>query len=170
VTKLRARWSALLDRQHRQPQGLIGRLIGERMVRQHGPETNWGVDLLDVQPGDRVLELGFGAGRGLALLAQRSAEGRVVGVDLSATMVRAARRRNRAAMRAGRMALLRGDLAALPFNDGRFDKILSIHTFYFWPEPLLVCATLLRLLRPGGICAIVLSTGHIAADGALVYG
>ena len=53
------RWTRYLDRQHEQPTGLIGELVAVRMRRQHAPETAWSVELLDVQPGDHVLEIGF---------------------------------------------------------------------------------------------------------------
>jgi ubiquinone/menaquinone biosynthesis C-methylase UbiE len=170
VTPLRTTWTALLDRQHRYPTGLIGRLVGERMLRQHAPETIWTIDRLQIQPSDHVLELGFGAGRGLALAQQRADRGNVTGLDLSATMVRAAAQRNRAAMRSRRLTLLRGDVAALPFAGRRFDKIYSIHTFYFWPQPLQVFDDLVRILKPGGTLMITLSTGRTTATGERYYG
>lgn len=55
MAALRTKWTAFLDQQHRYPTGLIGRLIGERMLRQHAPETTWSVDQLQGQPTDRVL-------------------------------------------------------------------------------------------------------------------
>src|SRR5690242_8602191 len=103
-----ARWQRFLDRQHRHPAGIAGVVVGAKMARQHAPETGWTRDLLAIRPGDTVLEVGCGAGRGLGLVAERAARGRVVGLDLSATMVAAAGRRNRALLRSGRLALLRG--------------------------------------------------------------
>jgi len=169
MTALRTQWAAFLDRQHRDPAGLVGRIIGERMVRQHTPETDWTIGLLDLRPTDRALEVGFGAGRALALAAQRTDRGLILGVDRSPTMVQAAARRNRAARRAGRLALLRGDLLALPFADRHFDKIWSIHTLYFWPDPLQIVTDLLRMLTPGGTLVVTLATGQIAPSGERVY-
>jgi ubiquinone/menaquinone biosynthesis C-methylase UbiE len=56
----------------------------------------------------------------------------VFGVDRAAAMIRAAATRNRATLRAGRVALIQADLHALPMAGARFDKIFSIHTLYFW--------------------------------------
>src|SRR3954469_17465250 len=95
---LRAQWTSYIDRQHRYPTGLVGRIIGERMLRQHAPETEWSIGLLHLQATDRLLEIGFGAGRGLALALTQMHRGRVAGVDLSPTMIRAATRRNRTAI------------------------------------------------------------------------
>jgi SAM-dependent methyltransferase len=169
VAALSARWSAYVDQQHRYPTGLIGWLIGERMRRQHAPETEWSVGLLHLQPTDRVLEIGFGVGYGLALTLQQAIQGRVTGIDLSATMLQAAIRRNRAALAHGQLALLRGDIAQLPFGDHKFDKIFSIHTFYFWPDPGAICHHLSKLLAPGGRLVSTFATAHTLADGERVY-
>jgi SAM-dependent methyltransferase len=169
MTALRAPWTAYLDRQHRYPSGFVGQFIGERMVRQHTPETNWSVGLLGIQPTDRVLEIGFGAGRGLALALEQAHKGRVTGVDLSPTMIRVAARRNRIAIERGRLVLLRGTIAALPFVDRVFDKLLSIHTFYFWPDPRAVCMRLVGLLAPAGRLVSTLATARRQPDGEWDY-
>ena len=169
ATRLRAHWSAYIDRQHRQPAGPVGRMIGERMRRQHAAETDWSIDLLQIQPADRVLELGFGAGRGLRLALERASAGRVIGMDLSATMIRAAARPNRPAMARGQLALLRGDIASLPFGLQQLDKIFSIHTFYFWPDPGLIARQLIAALRPGGRLVITFATAETLPSGERVY-
>jgi SAM-dependent methyltransferase len=144
-------------------------MIGERMVRQHAPETDWSVELLNLQPADRVLEIGFGAGRGLALALDQTPHGRVVGVDLSPTMIQAAARRNRRAVQRGRLGLVCGDVATLPFGRQRFDKALSIHTFYFWLDPRAVCLRLVDLLAPGGRLVSTFATARKLPTGEWSY-
>jgi ubiquinone/menaquinone biosynthesis C-methylase UbiE len=143
----------------------MGLVAGARMVRQHALETAWTVTLLDVAPGDRVLELGCGAGRALELVARQATAGYVAGIDVSRTMARAARRRNAQAVAAGRVAVLPGDATLLPFADRRFDKILSIHSFYFWPDPLETIKQCFRVLKPGGMLVLTLSTGRLGPTG-----
>jgi ubiquinone/menaquinone biosynthesis C-methylase UbiE len=143
----------------------MGLVAGARMVRQHALETAWTVTLLDVAPTDRVLELGCGAGRALELVARQATAGYVAGIDVSCTMVRAARRRNAQAVAAGRVAVLPGDATLLPFEDRRFDKILSIHSFYFWPDPLEPIKQCFRVLKPGGMLVLTLSTGRLGPTG-----
>jgi SAM-dependent methyltransferase len=150
MTALRAHWTAYIDQQHRYPTGLVGRIIGERMLRQHAPENEWSIGLLHLQPTDRILEIGFGAGRGLALALAQAHQGQVTGVDLSPTMIRAAARRNRTAVERGQLILVRGNIATLPFGEQRFDKVFSLHTFYFWPDPRAVCTRLVSLLAHAG--------------------
>jgi SAM-dependent methyltransferase len=166
---LRAQWSSYIDRQHRFPTGLVGQLIGERMLRQHAPETAWGIELLNIQPADRILEIGFGAGRGLKLALAQAHQGHLTGVDLSPTMIRAAARRNRAAIERGRLLLLCGNLVALPFGEARFDKLFSLHTFYFWPDPRAVCTRLAGLLAYGGRLVSAFATARRLANGDWSY-
>jgi len=166
---VRAAWSTTIDRQHRLPYGLLGRLVGEKMVRQHQPETDWTVELLDLQPHDRAVELGCGAGRGLVLAARAAGLSLVVGMDLSPTMLRAASRRVRRAGQRDRVKLLRGDLEALPYADGSLDTIWSVHTFYFWADPEAVFADLLRILAPGGTVVVTLATGTVSPSGGEDY-
>lgn len=162
---MRAAWTTTIDRQHRLPHGLLGRLVGEKMVRQHQPETDWTIELLDLQPHDRAVELGSGAGRGLVLAARATARSHIVGMDLSPTMLRSASRRLRRAGQRERVGLLRGDLQALPYSDGSLDKIWSVHTFYFWTDPEAVFADLLRVLAPGGRIVVTLATGTVSRAG-----
>jgi SAM-dependent methyltransferase len=142
----------------------VGQIISERMLLQHAPETEWTVGLLSLQPADRVLEIGFGAGRGLALAVDRAYQGRVTGVDLSPMMLRVAARRNRAAIKRGQLALLRGDITALPFGKHRFDKLFSIHTFYFWPDRRAVAIHLIDLLAEGGRLVSTFATARRLAN------
>lgn len=169
VETLLSRWRAFMDRQHQRPSGLVGRYVGERMVRQHAPETAWSTGLLHLAPADRVLEIGCGAGQSLALAAQQLAGGTVIGLDHSPTMLRSAFLRNRDSLLAGRMALVCGDLASLPIAAAAFDKMLTIHTFYFWDDPPAIISGLLRALRPGGRIVITLATGRRLTSGEMQY-
>ena len=143
----------------------MGWLAGERMVRQHGPETAWTIHLLEIQPTDTVLDVGCGAGQAIKLAAEKASDGRVIGVDLSEVMVRMATRRNAQAVKAGRVVLSQRNMTALPFEDMCFDKIMTIHTLYFWSQPDRAISELYRVLKPGGRLVITLSTGKINAQG-----
>lgn len=163
--KLKQHLDAIWGQQHQQPVGILGRMVGERMLRQHQPETDWTLDLLEIQPTDTILEVGFGAGRGIKLAAEKARAGRVMGIDLSETMVQVATKRNVQAIRAGRVILKQGDITALPFEDQQFDKVMTIHTFYFWPEPSRITQDLLRVLKPAGRLIVTLATGKLNDQG-----
>lgn len=151
--------SSLFQGQEGRPSGLVGHLVGERMVRQHVPETLWTLSQLDLQPQDQVLEIGFGAGRAIELAATQTPNGHVFGLELSQAMLRSAALRNARALKAGCVTLRCGDVSSLPFADNQFDKAFSIQSFYFWPDPLRALAELFRVLKPGALLVVTLSTG-----------
>src|SRR5256885_16694982 len=91
-------------RQFGRPHGVPGRLAGWVMAHRSSNRQRslWEVSLLDVQPTDRVLEVGFGPGVAIAELARRATRGRGYGVDHSHAHARPARQRNPAAIPAQR--------------------------------------------------------------------
>lgn len=138
------------------PRGAAGSVTG--WVFAHRPSNRqrnrWVVSLLDVQPTDHVLEIGFGPGLAVAELV-RAGAAHVYGVDHSEVMLRQASRRNAAAIRAGRVTLVNAGVDQLPpALDGPFDAILTVNTFGFWPAPGQRLAELRRRLAPGGRLAI----------------
>jgi ubiquinone/menaquinone biosynthesis C-methylase UbiE len=142
--------------QFHQPHGIGGRAAGWVMAHRGSNRKRnvWAAGLLDVQPGDRVLEIGFGPGIAIEAIARRATRGHVVGIDHSDVMVRQATRRNAAAVRAGRVELWLGTAEKLPAIDEPFDKILAVNSLMFWDDPVTRLKELRSLLRPGGQIAI----------------
>lgn len=140
------------------PRGVAGRVAG--WVMAHRPSNRqrnrWVVSLLDVQPTDRVLEIGFGPGLAVAELSRRvGGSGHVHGIDHSNLMLRQATRRNAAAIAAGRVTLTRASVDQLPpALGGPFDAILTVNSLGFWPAPAKRLDELRQRLRPGGRIAI----------------
>jgi 2-polyprenyl-3-methyl-5-hydroxy-6-metoxy-1,4-benzoquinol methylase len=115
--------------QFAQPRGFWGHVAGHVMARcpSNRARSRWVVDLLDIQPADRVLELGCGPGVALHILSQRARDGFVAGIDHSAIVIE---------------------------QPAPFDKILAINTHMFWPAPLLVLRQISSLLKPHGTIAL----------------
>ena len=139
------------------PTGLPGRTAGWVMAyRSSNRRRNgWAVSLLDVQPDDRVLEIGFGPGIAIRELARLAPKGCVCGIDHSDVMARQATRRNADGIRRGFVDLRVGSVDALPAFDPGFDKILAVNALLFWHAPDVRLAELRRLLRPRGLLAVV---------------
>jgi SAM-dependent methyltransferase len=149
-------------RQFHHPSGPGGHVAGWVMGRRTSnvQRNRWAVQLLEVQPTDRVIEFGCGPGVATAALADRAVEGLVVGVDHSEVMIRQARRRNRDAISAGRVRLIQAPVERLPvehlqLTSGPFDAALAVNTVGMWPEPTARLRELGGLLRPGGRIALV---------------
>ncbi len=117
--------------------------------------NGWAVSLIDVQPSDRVLEIGFGPGIAIREIALQATRGEVVGIDRSAVMRAQAARRNAAAIRAGQVSLIVASVDELPAFDSPFDKILAVNNMGMWPDPVSRLKELAGRLRDGGIIAIV---------------
>ena len=138
------------------PKGALGRLGGQLMSQDRWLPA-WVLDLLEIQPSDSVLEVGFGPGLGLQLAAARAYHGKVVGVDPSETMFEMAQRRNRALIEARRVQLHRGSVEKLPFNDATFDKAMTMNSLHLWPEPVAGLMEVRRTLRTGGRIAVAIT-------------
>jgi SAM-dependent methyltransferase len=116
----------------------------------------WAVELLAVEPDDRILEFGCGPGVAAGLVADRLATGRIVAIDRSATAIERARARNTDQIAAGRLELRHTDLAGFNGEPDQFDKAFAVNVNVFWtsgaePEG----AVLACVLRPGGELRLV---------------
>lgn len=144
----------------RQPQGAIGRWAGRLMAIANNGMNTFTAGLMDVQPGDRILEIGFGPGRLIERLAAEAKAGVIAGVDPSEIMLEQATRRNQESIAEGRVQLREGTVSALPFGDGSFDKVCSVDTLYYWPDPARDLGEVYRVLTPGGRCYITVRVSH----------
>jgi SAM-dependent methyltransferase len=155
VTVKQRAMRAVVGQFHR-PHGIGGRAAAWVMAHRSSNRDRslWAVGLLDVRPGDRVLELGFGPGVAISELARRATGGLVAGVDHSELMVRQARRRNAAAVRSGQVDLRLGAIEDLPDFGSDFDAILAVNALHFAGDATRVLEGLRRILRPRGRIAI----------------
>ena len=153
---LTARLMAPLNRNFGQPRGALGRLAGWIMARENVRVNQLVVELLDIGPEDRVLEVGCGPGVALADAARRASAGFVAGVDPAAVMVAQAQRRCHAAIAAGRAEVRLAPAASLPYADQSFTRAFSVNALPHWPSAQDGFAELRRVLRPGGRVVIAL--------------
>jgi len=103
-----------------------------------------------IDPTLTVGDLGCGTGQVSELIAPHVA--RVIAVDGSADMVQAARRRLKGA---SQVEVRRGDIEALPIDDGQLDVAVVALVLHHVPEPARALADVNRVLKPGGRLLIV---------------
>jgi len=144
-------------RQFAQPTGPAGALAGFIMATRasNRKRNEWGVSLLDVKNGARVLEIGCGPGLALEAICRSTEAARVVGVDHSALMVANARKRVERHIASRRADVLEADAAHLPFPKMDFDRILTVNAYAFWRTLPGALEGVLGLLKPGGHLVIV---------------
>ena len=107
--------------------------------------SRWAVDLLDLQPTDRLLEVGCGPGVALAHATKKTAH--VAGVDASAVMVGQARRRSG-------VVVHHASADRLPAFDEPFDKALAVNTVGHWADPVGGLRAIHAAMREGGTIAV----------------
>ncbi len=154
----RTRGATHLDRQFAHPRGLVGRLIGHAMALEHRTLHREVVRRLQLEPDDRVLEIGFGPGTAIQLAAQQAAH--VSGVDISKEMVQQALQRNRAAVRDGRVDLREGSASRLPYPDASFTVVFEVNSLHHWDDQVQGMREVRRVLKSSGSVLLTLREAH----------
>ncbi len=148
----------VLDKQFGHPSGIIGKLVGFAMAIEHKELHRAVVERLAHTPTDRVLEIGFGPGTAVRLASALA--GFVAGIEPSREMVAQAERRNRSAIRSGRVEILRASAEAIPFPGDTFSVAFEVNSFHHWADPEKGLMEVFRVLRPGGRLLMVERKGH----------
>ena len=143
--------------QFARPTGFWGDITGFIMAhRSSNLERNeWAISLLNLQPSDQVLEIGFGPGVTIQKMSEIALHGVIWGIDHSEVMFRQASNRNERAIAAGRVRLFLTSVSRLPSFDDPFDKILAVNNVQFWDNKIDVLRRLREQLCAGGIIALV---------------
>lgn len=110
----------------------------------------WAIDHLAVHPGDRLLEIGCGRGVAMAEITPLLIDGHITGLDRSDSAISSAGERNRAAVTAGKAALVQGAFVDWKGAGRPFDKIFAINVNLFWLEAARELKLIRSLLAPEG--------------------
>lgn len=138
-----------IARQSRSPSGLFGMLLARIMAIETSRENLTVLQLLELQPNDKVLEIGCGHGRTIAQAAAKAPQGFVAGLDTSETMVKMAASHNQQWIDEGRVEVKHGNSSSIPYPDCYFNKVFSVHTIYFWSNPINDLREIRRVMKKG---------------------
>jgi arsenite methyltransferase len=132
---------------------------GPKMENHHLDITEKTIRRMNLRPGERVLDLGCGSGWATRLLARLVADGpegfgQVVGVDVSDEMIRQARG---ASKDFDNVMFVWGSAAQIPWEENFFDKMLSVESFYYYPDQERALAELFRVMAPKGRLFILIN-------------
>src|SRR6185437_11902465 len=136
---------------------VLGRLLTGAMAPGMGDERRLAIEMLELAAGHTVLDVACGPGNFTRAFAEAvEDEGLVVGIDASSAMLG----RAVAETRAGNVAYVRGDAAALPFRDGSVDAVCCFAALYLIEEPFKAIDEMVRVLAPGGRIALLSSVNR----------
>ena len=136
---------------------VLGRLLMGAMGPGMGDERRIAAEMLELAPGDLVLDVGSGPGNFTRFFADEVEEnGLVVGLDASGAMLARGARENSAP----NVCYVRGNASDLPFEDESFDAVCCFAALYLIEDPMGAIAEIARVLRPDGRVAILTSVNR----------
>jgi len=132
---------------------------GDKMQRHHLNITEKSLRLMNLRPGERVLDLGCGSGWATRLVARLVGEGpegfgQVVGLDVSDEMVRLARETSK---EFENILYVQGSAQQIPWEENFFDKVLSVESFYYYTDQDRALMELFRVMAPRGRLFILIN-------------
>lgn len=136
------------------PTGDYGKTMLLDMNNHHYEVTTWGLSHWEVKKSDTVLDIGCGGGRTIQTLSNQT-EQTIFGVDYSQTALDCCAEFNKSLIESGRLELTNASVEKLPFNNNNFNKIVTVESFYFWPNPVQNLKEVLRVLKPGGTFLLI---------------
>ena len=139
----------------RKPEGEYGVAMLHRMNESHYELAGWALGYLDVEENDDVLDIGCGGGMTLKRMSAMVGGGHLIGIDYSLVAVKESLQMNSEDVLAGKMEVIHSSVEEMPFPESMFDKVITVESFYFWPNPQENLKEVFRVLKPGGRFLIV---------------
>lgn len=127
---------------------------GESMEQEHRPIVEPMLAMMRFAPAETILDVGSGGGWLVRELASRVPQGRVTGMDLSDEMIERARQNSSSVPNA---EFVVGSVDAIPRPANSFDKVVSVESSYYWPDPAAGIREIFRVLRPRGSAWILIN-------------
>ena len=119
--------------QFREPLGESGRKTLEQMNEHHRDLAEWALSVIpDICP-KKILDIGCGGGMAISLLAEKF-NSRMYGIDISDESVRMTSEYNAELVKTGTLSVSKDSVSEMPFENGSFDLVTAIETYFFWPN------------------------------------
>lgn len=148
-------FSTFFSKQARKPSGLFGHFVMSFVFNKGNAILNCFVnEIISIQTNDHILDIGCGTGKLIYDMAKQINDGFIEGIDFSSSMVALAQKKNKKNMKDGKVKITEGDFDTLLYQNNFFDKICSVNTIYFWPEPKTTANKIASILKPGGFFVV----------------
>ncbi|NMM62406.1 class I SAM-dependent methyltransferase [Clostridium sp. P21] len=137
------------------PNGELGKIIADGMNKSHFELTGWGLEKININTQDTILDIGCGGGRTVNRLAGIAKEGKIFGIDYSMDCVKWSKDYNEELIKDARVEIIHASVEKIPFKDNKFDVISAVETIYFWPDLVQNLKEVKRVLKPSGKLIII---------------
>jgi ubiquinone/menaquinone biosynthesis C-methylase UbiE len=127
---------------------------GDEMEDHHSDITDQTIALMNIQPTDRILDLGCGTGWASRRLARMANAGEVVGLDVADEMLH---RAEEASSEFNNIRYVWGSAENIPALDGLFTQVLSVESFYYYADQNKALRELKRVMAPEGQLFILIN-------------
>ena len=139
----------LIASQFRKPEGLFGIFTSNLMVKGNQKNYDRLIKNVDLQPYSKLLEIGYGPGIGIRIIAEICSTCIIHGIDFSKLMYKRASKYNKQYIDAGRVLLQHGDFLKVPVVHDDYNSIFCLNVVYFWNELRAPFEKVFSLLKTG---------------------
>lgn len=138
------------------PEGLLGHMVGDYLAKEYYEINMWAVHSLQIQDGEKILEIGFGPGVSIEEMDRTTPAGYIAGIDYSELMVAKAKKRNARAVKQGKVDLMHANVTDLPDFDTTFDKVMVINNIMYWPDVIESLRNVRGLMNSHGLITCII--------------
>lgn len=110
----------------------------------------WAVEVMDVRPGEKILEIGCGRGYAISPICAKLETGHLTAIDRSPEMAAFAASANLDEFLSGKTSIIQAELSDAELPAHHFDKIFLFNLNVFWMDPSAELAEIKKLLTPDG--------------------
>lgn len=148
-------FSTFFSKQARKPSGLFGHFVMSFVFNKGNAILNGFVnEIISLQTNDHILDIGCGTGKLIYDMAKQINDGFIEGIDFSSSMVAIAQKKNKKNIKDGKVKITEGDFDTQLYQNNFFDKICSVNSIYFWPEPGTTANKIASILKPDGFFVV----------------
>lgn len=144
------------------PHGFIGKILTVIWSDYFKNLGSWGLSQIDISKFNTILDVGFGGGYNIKYIKEHNDEAIIYGIDISEKAKNTTEKLNQKYVDFGKVILSVNDVAALNFEDNKFDLVVASQTHIFWDELERGLSECLRVLKTDGILLLICEIEKIA--------
>jgi cyclopropane fatty-acyl-phospholipid synthase-like methyltransferase len=139
-----------IGNQFKKPSGLFGKIVSRIMIKGNRSDYDKIIPELDIKPGERIMEIGYGHGVGIDRISSNY-DCFVSGIDFSELMFREATKRNKKHIENNKVKLFFGDILSTEIPVSNLDKVFCVNVIYFWDKLDEPFRRIKTMLKQGGL-------------------